>query len=411
VTLPADPGFQAPPGDAGQLHDAARWHSNLADGLDAHAATIAGSAASLAPVWEGNAASSYQALSGMITGHFRNAAGTSRMAAASLRRYASELERCQREGTHALSEAQHWLAKGRADQVKLTAAQNAVSAAQGEVSGAQMSVMHAANVVGPGAAGVAATASSQLRAAQAKLTQAQTDERNAQQMLTDDEHQFVHWQTRGRQAWQEAVTAAETATGSLEPLSVAPPPLAAGMAFPLFSGSPADWYGLGAGAFGGYWTTVATGNLAAARSAVQNLFRRYGSFYDASRNPNLSAAERAAAAENADALAPEIRSVVASEPGLTGAVNFGERILGYGLGGLGDAGIRIASGENVAQSAAQGTGAAIGGYAVGGFAASACAGSGFLAPIAPLCGAAGGAAGGLAGDVIGGAVESVLSEL
>jgi hypothetical protein len=410
VTLPPDPGFQVPPGDPGQLSAAADWHSTLADGLDSHAATIEGTAGSLAPVWEGSAASSYQALSGMITAHFRTAAGTSRTAAGSLRRYAGELVRCRREGAQALSQAEHWLAKGHADEVKLTAAQTAVTTAQGEVTAADSGVMNAANVVGHGAAGLAAAAASQLRAAQDRLTQARTAERNAQQALTEDEHQFTHWQARGRQAWQEAVTAAETATGSLEPLSVAPPPLAAGMALP-FSGSPADWYGLGVGMFGGFWTSVARGDLTAARSAVQNLFRDYGAAYDASRDPSLGPGERAAAAERADALAPEIRSVVASEPGVSSSLNFGEHFLGYGAAGLGDAAVRIASGENVGRSSLQGAGAAIGGGLgeVGGTAA--CASTGLLAPVAPVCGAVGAGVLGTLGDLAGGGVDTLLNDL
>jgi len=411
VTLPPDAGVQVAQGDPGSISAAAGWHSSLADGLEAHAATIEGAAGSLKPAWQGEAATSYQTLSGMISAHFRRTAGTSRVAAASLRRYSSELEHCQQQGRHALAQAEDWLAKARAAQVKLTAAQAATTAAQGELDGAQLGVMHAANVVGPGAAGVAATANSQLRAAQDKLNRAQADERAAQKELTDDEDQLTHWQARGRQAWVDAVHAAETATGSLEPLSVAPPPLAAGMAFPLLPNEPADWYGLGAGAFGGFWTTVAKGNLGAARTAVQNLFQKYGSLYDASRDPNLSPAERAAAAERADALAPEIRTVVESEPGLAQAVRFGERFLGYGLGGLADAGVRIVSGENVPKAAAQGAGAAIGGDVGATVGAGLCAGSGWLAPIAPVCGAAGGAVGGGVGDVVGGLVESLVGEI
>ena len=411
MSLPSDPGVQVAPGDPGQLSAAANWHSNLAAGLETHAATVVSAAGSLAPVWQGSAASSYQALSGMISAHFRGAAGTSRAAAASLRRYSGELERCQQEGKQALAHAEHWLDKARTDQTKLTAAQAAVTAAQAAVTGAEHDVMGAANVVGPSAAGVAAAAASRLRAAKDALTRAQAAERAAQKALTEATDQFTHWQTRGRQAWQDAVKAAETATGSLEPLSVAPPPLAAGMAFPLFGGAPADWWGLGAGGTAGYFTTVAGQNLAAARAGVRSLGQEYQAEYDAAHNPDLSPAERAAAAERADELAPEIRSVVDTEPGLSGALDFSEHFLGYGLGGVADAGIRIASGGNVAKSAAQGTGAAIGGDLGGTAAAAGCASTGFLAPVAPVCGALGGAAGGAVGDILGGAAESLISDI
>jgi hypothetical protein len=304
VSLPTDPGFESPPGDTGSIYAAATWHSTLGDGLDAHAATIEGAAGSLVGAWQGDAANSYQALSGMVSSHFRGAAGTARAAAASLRRYASELEHSQREGTQALSEAEHWLAQARTDQTKLTAAQAAVTTAQGDVSGEQMSVMNAANVVGPGAAGVAAAARARLQAAQDRLARAQADERAAQKSLTEAENQFTHWQTRGRKAWADALQAAEAATGSLEPLCVAPPPLTGAPVLGApFAGGPTAGALPGQSAFpfipllvgGGYATsalggaqtgishlaswagrTLRTGETAAARSAASPILRGAG---------------------------------------------------------------------------------------------------------------------------------------
>jgi hypothetical protein len=300
VGLPSDPGVQVAPGDPGQLAAAAGWHSDLADGLDSHAATIDGTAGSLAAAWQGDAANSYQALSGMISAHFRATAGTSRAAAASLRRYGTELERCQREGMRALSEAEHWLAKARVDQAKLTAAQNAVTAAQTALTTAQGEANAAANVVGHAAAGLAAAAATRVRAAQDSLTRVQADAGNAQQALTEDETQLASWQARGHQAWKEALQAAETATGSLDPLCVAPPP---------FAGAPSPFVGgPSAGALpgsdfpfvplltgGGYATsalggaksgisglaswagrTLRTGETAAARSAAAPVLRGAG---------------------------------------------------------------------------------------------------------------------------------------
>jgi hypothetical protein len=415
MSLPTDTGVRVAPGDPGQLSAAASWHSDLADGLDSHATTIDGTAGSLAGTWQGDAASSYQALSGMVSAHFRGAAGTSRSAAASLRRYSSELERAQQEGMHALSQAEHWLEQARTDQAKLTATQAAVTAAEAEVTGAETGVVQAANVVGHGAAATAAAAASRLSSAQSALSSAQAAERAAQKALTKDEDQLAHWQARGRQAWEDAIQAAETATGSLDPLCVAPPPLAAGPAFPspLAGGSelPIDLYGGATGAFAGFWTSVAGGNLNAAREEVQNLAAEYNAEYDASHDPALWPWERAAAAERADDLAPEIRNVVDSESGLAADLNFGEHFLGYGAGGVLDAGIRIASGENVGRSAAQGVGAAVGGDVGATVGGTACAASGLLAPITPLCAAAGGAAGGLGGDLLGGLVDSLASDL
>ncbi len=73
--------------------------------------------------------------------------------------------------------------------------------------------------------GAVSGAEARLRSAQASFTRAQTEERAAQRAFTDAEHQLRCWQRRGDDAWNEAERIAYQATGSLEGLTVVPPPL------------------------------------------------------------------------------------------------------------------------------------------------------------------------------------------
>ncbi|MGB9183311.1 MAG: hypothetical protein WCB67_04535 [Solirubrobacteraceae bacterium] len=134
ATVPTDPGVQVATGDPSRLQAAAGWHNDLADGFDAHAATIASSAASISGVWDGEAANSYQRLSAIVAAHFRAGADRARTAAATLRRFADTLERCQREGTQARHQAEHWLQEVTTDTTKLQNAQTTVTNAQTAVT-------------------------------------------------------------------------------------------------------------------------------------------------------------------------------------------------------------------------------------------------------------------------------------
>ncbi len=215
-------GVEVAPGDPGQLFQAAQFHSELADSLSAHGSTIAGAAESVSPSWTGEAAASYQALSGIVAAHFWHASGISRAAAATLRRYATELARLQREGLQALHEAEHWLGEVHTWTERLREANDAVTRAQGALRVAQMAYSDAA--ANPHGTAVSSAASAVTRA-QGELTQAEGVQRRAQHALEDAQHLLTHWQRRGAELWGEAQTAAIRATGELEPLNVAPPPM------------------------------------------------------------------------------------------------------------------------------------------------------------------------------------------
>jgi hypothetical protein len=220
--IPVDPGVSAPTGDPGAVAAAAGWHESLGDYLETTASTISYAVGSLAGTsWDGEAARSYATLGVLVGEHFSTAAGTARTAAATLRRYAKELETLQKEGVQAVDHTVHWMQKKTRDDATLIKATLAVGNAQNAVDTATRTLAASA---APG--GAVAAASAQLPGAQAALQQAQADERAAQRAVQDDDHQILHWQQRARQVWQEAQNAAATATGSLEPLAVAPPPLA-----------------------------------------------------------------------------------------------------------------------------------------------------------------------------------------
>jgi hypothetical protein len=226
--IPVDPGVSAPTGDPDSLLAAASWHENLAGHFETTATMLRFTRGSLSGAnWSGEAASSYQDLTGLVIGHFSQAAMTASAAAAALRRYGSKLLLLQQEGVAAVQQVVHWMTVRAADQKKLETAQADVKTAQDAVSGAQSSINSYVPHGGPGAVTVQVNAQAQqLRQAQAALETAQTAERAAQKAVDHDDQQVLAWQTKARLIWHEAQNEAALATGSLEPLEVLPPPLA-----------------------------------------------------------------------------------------------------------------------------------------------------------------------------------------
>lgn len=220
-----DPGFSVAGGEPGQISQAAAWHQELADAFELHQATISGAASSVLATWDGEAARSYGQLSSVVAAHFGNAAAQSRGAATALQRYATELQRTQREGAIALVETEHWLIEQTQWQTKLDAANRAITAAQGEIATARTTLSNPL-MTGPFSPTTQSAAQAQLSVAQAALRQAQEDQRTAQRRLRDAEQQALLWQGRGRRAWDDAMTAAQQATGSVDAIEITPPPLA-----------------------------------------------------------------------------------------------------------------------------------------------------------------------------------------
>jgi hypothetical protein len=220
-----DPGFSVADGDPGEISQAAAWHQELADAFELHQATISGAASSVLATWNGEAARSYGQLSTVLAAHFGNAAEQSRGAAAVLQRYAAELQRTQHEGAIALVETEHWLIEQNRWQTKLDAANRAITAAQVEITAAQTMLSNPL-MTGPFSPVTQSAAQTQLSVAQAALRQAQEDQRIAQRGLSHAEQEALLWQARGRRAWDDAMTAAQQATGSVDAIQITPPPLA-----------------------------------------------------------------------------------------------------------------------------------------------------------------------------------------
>jgi hypothetical protein len=228
VSIPADPGVSAPTGDPNSLLAAASWHENLSGFFEDTATTLQFTAGSLTGKnWSGEAATSYQSLTGLVIGHFRQAAMTASAAAEALRRYGNKLDQLQQEGVAAVNHVVHWMTVRAADQKKLQKAQADVTAAQNAVSDAQARMNAYVPHGGPAAVSTQVGALSQeLGQAQTALQAAQTAERAAQKAVDDDDHQVHSWQAKARLIWHEAQNEAALATGSLQPLEVPPPPLA-----------------------------------------------------------------------------------------------------------------------------------------------------------------------------------------
>ncbi len=227
MTIPVDPGVSAPTGDPDSLLAAASWHENLSGFFENTATTLQFTVGSLSGAdWSGEAASSYQNLSGLVIGHFRQAATTASSAAEALRRYGTKLDQLQHEGVAAVKQVVHWMTVRAADQTTLQKAQADVTAARTALAGAQAAASAPLTPHGPGVAAIASARAQQVTQAQSALTMAQSAERSAQRAVDDDEHQVHSWQAKARLIWHEAQNEAALATGSLEPLEVPPPPLA-----------------------------------------------------------------------------------------------------------------------------------------------------------------------------------------
>jgi hypothetical protein len=218
-------GFGIATGDTGSLGQAYGQLSTLGSRLDEYSGHVAATAASVGPSWTGAAANSYQQLSDLISAHFRDAAETSRTAAATIGRYRDELDRCQREGMTATREAERCLLEIKTQTSRLHAAQTAATQAQNALSAA-FNAGSAARAAGPLGVVSAAAADVQASAARVGLAGAQSDALAAQRALERAREELKLWQGRGRAAWQDAQTAADQASGTLQALVITPPPLA-----------------------------------------------------------------------------------------------------------------------------------------------------------------------------------------
>ncbi|MDQ6776956.1 MAG: hypothetical protein M3071_12250 [Actinomycetota bacterium] len=234
---PGATGIQVATGDSRTLLSSGIQLSHLGQMLEDHSSVVRETAGLLAPLWSGQAAGGYQELSSIVHAHFRAAAATSRAAAAALRRYSAELDRCQHEGTLAVRQAEACLREIHDQTALLRAAQITEGVAQGALSAAQAQAT-AARAAGPIGAPVASAANAQATVEQGRLRTAQADIQKATRALTHAHEELAMWQGRGRRAWEEAQNAADQATGSLQALSIAPPPLAGVAAIPLLSPAP-----------------------------------------------------------------------------------------------------------------------------------------------------------------------------
>jgi hypothetical protein len=223
-------GFDVANGDPDQLSAAAAIHSDAADMLEMHAAVVSGAASSLDSAWQGQAAGSYQQLSQVVHSRFNLAASGARTAAAGLRQWADELERCQHAGKVAMRECEDWLKQQQHWFFQLQDAEQQLTNAQAQLTAvsAPNPFTHtfpgggsSTNPLSPGslAAGAIASAKSAVAAAEHDVVVAKAK-------LKEATEQVLQWQAKGHRAWDDAMAAAETATGTLNGIRVTPPPVA-----------------------------------------------------------------------------------------------------------------------------------------------------------------------------------------
>lgn len=223
MIAPADAGFEVAPGDPDQIGQAAAAHAQLANVLEYQYGEINGAAGSVIGAWNGAAAQSYQSLSSYTAGHYMRAGETANQVAQGLRLYAQILRQCQDDGKLAMRQTEHWIEEEAMWAKKLVEAEQAITAAQNTItdnSGALYDP-HGAGAFSPT---IDATAHAAVIVAQGQLQQAQGDARKAAFQVEYCKQEVLRFQQRGRQAWEEAVGAAESATGVVD-IHITPPPL------------------------------------------------------------------------------------------------------------------------------------------------------------------------------------------
>jgi uncharacterized protein YukE len=218
-------GFALPSGDPDALSSASGLIGSVAEDLAVIGGQVLSTAAAMMRSWRGDAALAYQELSRIIGAHFHAAADTSAAAQAALKGYSAELHRCQQEGMSALRQAERCLDEIKTQRARLDAAQQAGSGAESALSAAHKQGS-AARAAGPSGLVAAAAADANAAAAQTALSAAQQAASAASVKLQSAEHELAVWQGRGRRAWEDAQSAADRASGSLQALAIIAPPLA-----------------------------------------------------------------------------------------------------------------------------------------------------------------------------------------
>ena len=142
----------------------------------------------------------------------------------------------------------------------------------------------------------------------------------AHQQVTNFRRELARWETRGADIFGEARMAAVNATGSLEPLALAPPPLA--VVVPrnapemptdsegLLPQSPLDWTFVGIGGTSGgisSWAAQEMKTLGTRRTSLMDEARRLRE--QAIDDPSLTDAERSTLLGRADALTGDARGL------------------------------------------------------------------------------------------------------
>lgn len=210
------PGFEVAPGDPAQISMAAAAHQDVADALELHEATVRGTAGELFSEWDGEAANAYQTLSQDMSIAYLDAAGIARTSAGALSKFSTTLEQCQKAGAQALHETEYWLEQQVIWQGKLDDANTAIKNAESAITNAQGMSTGRFGFMGQ---------ADEATARQA-LASAQADQHTATKKLADAKEQVILWEARGRFAWDEAMAAAQRASGIIGSLDITPPPLA-----------------------------------------------------------------------------------------------------------------------------------------------------------------------------------------
>jgi hypothetical protein len=245
VLAPADSGpvgFDVAPGDPSAISETAAAHQELADALELHYATIRGAASDVVGLWNGEASSSYQNLARWVADHFNAAAMSARAAHDELVRYGHELERCQREGREAMHNAEWWLHQ----QSMWRTRYNHTTA---EVDRLRQQLQTASAAPGNNSQWVQSLSFS--------LDNAITQQQTANQHLDLSIQQVLKWQQKGRQAWDDAVSAAGRLNGELGTINVAPPPLAGWARPDQYLAAAERWKNGDGGGLGGFFSGVA----------------------------------------------------------------------------------------------------------------------------------------------------------
>ena len=217
--------FQVAPGDPDAISGAAIWHEQISSQMNTHAQSITNATSAALSRWQGDAAASYQALSGQMTAAFKAGEIRARETAQTMHAIARDLDRYQQEGEHALKQGNQWMQKAAQDYQNASDLQTRLQSAKSDLAGLQAQMQNQTEISAhAGPSPNVGPLPGEISAAQTKVNTLESQLRQAKQTLHESNQQIRKWDHRGQQAWEDAEDTVARFT-TIPVGQIAPPPM------------------------------------------------------------------------------------------------------------------------------------------------------------------------------------------